>query len=150
MTVEQGRYALPSLPSSAVAQFANICPPLTKCPDAPSPYRAVDGSCNNLVQTDWGKADTALQRIIPPKYGDGLSLSLSLSLNSNFPTSPRERAKTRVASLDDEKKKRRGKVFLATRETFAKVVPFFYFFHRGSQSVPIELIDRFIHLILKL
>lgn len=33
----------------------------------------MDGSCNNLERPEWGQINTALQRIIPPKYGDGVN-----------------------------------------------------------------------------
>lgn len=31
----------------------------------------MDGSCNNEQRPEWGQINVALQRIIPPKYGDG-------------------------------------------------------------------------------
>jgi len=33
----------------------------------------MDGSCNNVEHPDVGKAGTAFQRILAPKYGDGVS-----------------------------------------------------------------------------
>jgi peroxidase len=32
----------------------------------------IDGSCNNAARTAWGKSNSALQRLLPPRYGDGL------------------------------------------------------------------------------
>ena len=34
-------------------------------------YRTIDGSCNNLEHLQWGQANTAFQRLLPPDYEDG-------------------------------------------------------------------------------
>lgn len=68
LTAEQGRYTLKELKPQ---KFTAICPSVAQCSSTSFTYRTVDGSCNNIQHTDWGKSDTALERIIPPKYGDG-------------------------------------------------------------------------------
>eukprot|EP00092_Neocalanus_flemingeri_P012666 GFUD01013650.1.p1 GENE.GFUD01013650.1~~GFUD01013650.1.p1 ORF type:complete len:825 (+),score=137.26 GFUD01013650.1:131-2605(+) len=35
-------------------------------------YRSADGSCNNLREARYGKSDTALNRILPPEYSNGI------------------------------------------------------------------------------
>ncbi|CAG9809438.1 unnamed protein product [Chironomus riparius] len=35
-------------------------------------YRTLDGSCNNLVNRDWGAAGTKYGRLLPPNYSDGI------------------------------------------------------------------------------
>ncbi|XP_049543970.1 peroxidase-like [Anopheles darlingi] len=40
---------------------------------ATEPYRSIDGSCNNLQNPTWGSANTKFNRLIPPKYNDGIS-----------------------------------------------------------------------------
>ncbi|KFB34769.1 AGAP010735-PA-like protein [Anopheles sinensis] len=45
---------------------------LTAC-DATTPYRTFDGSCNNLQNPTWGKANTPFGRLIKADYGDGIS-----------------------------------------------------------------------------
>ncbi|KAK2705306.1 peroxidase-like [Artemia franciscana] len=48
----------------------DVCPPQLFC--APSKYRTIDGSCNNLINTRWGKSLTILQRISNPDFKDGV------------------------------------------------------------------------------
>ncbi|XP_039283319.1 peroxidase [Nilaparvata lugens] len=70
LSPEQGTFALPRF-SVLNTIIADTCPQVQLC-DA-SKYRTADGSCNNLSQDRWGKAGTALHRILPPKYQDGVS-----------------------------------------------------------------------------
>ena len=42
-----------------------------RVPCAPSRYRTIDGSCNNLFQSSWGQANTAQARLLRPEYEDG-------------------------------------------------------------------------------
>ncbi|XP_076624546.1 uncharacterized protein LOC143343486 [Colletes latitarsis] len=42
------------------------------CPPASLRYRTSDGSCNNLQNLWWGSAMSAMQRFLPPAYGDGI------------------------------------------------------------------------------
>lgn len=71
LTVDQGRFALPFFQASSSSQLVDTCKPQIQCPNGPSRFRTIDGSCNNLQRPEWGQINTALQRIIPPKYGDG-------------------------------------------------------------------------------
>ena len=71
--MDQGRFVLSSFNFKNVSTLQDTCPPTTTCSNPPAAFRSFDGSCNNAVHTDWGKVDTALQRIIPPKYGDGVN-----------------------------------------------------------------------------
>ncbi|XP_076030398.1 salivary peroxidase/catechol oxidase-like [Oratosquilla oratoria] len=45
-----------------------IVPP-SNC-NSHSQYRTTDGTCNNLINTDWGKSSRRLGRFIPPIYED--------------------------------------------------------------------------------
>lgn len=71
LTREQGTFALPSF-SILDTVLGDTCPRTSFC--QPHKYRSTDGSCNNIQHELWGRASTALQRILPPKYGDGKSL----------------------------------------------------------------------------
>ncbi|XP_052817904.1 peroxidase-like [Mya arenaria] len=48
----------------------DLCDPDVTCSNdiITSPYRTIDGSCNNLDHTDWGMAWTPQRREIPPDY----------------------------------------------------------------------------------
>ncbi|MDB5325777.1 MAG: heme peroxidase [Phycisphaerales bacterium] len=46
---------------------------LLRSSDVPINVRSIDGTGNNLTQTDWGSANTALIRLAAAEYGDGLS-----------------------------------------------------------------------------
>lgn len=76
LTREQGTFALPSF-SILDTVLGDTCPRTSFC--QPHKYRSTDGSCNNVKHELWGRASTALQRILPPKYGDGKYLDLILS-----------------------------------------------------------------------
>ena len=39
------------------------------------PYRSLDGSCNNLNSTWWGKSGTPFKRWLPADYGDQFKLN---------------------------------------------------------------------------
>ncbi|XP_039301843.1 uncharacterized protein LOC105195032 isoform X2 [Solenopsis invicta] len=43
-----------------------------QCPRASLRYRTSDGSCNNLQNLWWGSAMSAMQRLLPPEYHDGV------------------------------------------------------------------------------
>ncbi|KAK6621977.1 hypothetical protein RUM44_001784 [Polyplax serrata] len=70
LSPDQGRFALPTF-SVLNTVIADTCPRITNC--RVQKYRTPDGSCNNLSHDRWGKSGTALQRIIPPKYEDGVN-----------------------------------------------------------------------------
>ncbi|XP_065211575.1 peroxidase-like [Planococcus citri] len=67
---EQGAFGLPKF-SILNTVLADTCPKKAFC--RAHKYRATDGSCNNLNHQQWGSPGTALQRILPPKYGDGVN-----------------------------------------------------------------------------
>ncbi|KAK4036631.1 chorion peroxidase [Daphnia magna] len=48
----------------------DTCPLLPAC--LPIKYRSFDGTCNNLRQPSWGSALSALERLAPPEYDDGI------------------------------------------------------------------------------
>ena len=62
------------------------CPGRTLC--SSSRYRSTDGSCNNQREGIWGKSDTVLNRILPPKYSDGIETPRRSRFGSDLP-SPR-------------------------------------------------------------
>ncbi|KAI9551668.1 hypothetical protein GHT06_022004 [Daphnia sinensis] len=72
LTVDQGRFALPFFQASS-SPLADTCRPQINCPSPLSHFRTMDGSCNNEQRPEWGQINVALQRIIPPKYGDGVN-----------------------------------------------------------------------------
>jgi len=76
LTREQGTFALPSF-SILDTVLGDTCPRTSFC--QPHKYRSTDGSCNNINHELWGRASTALQRILPPKYGDGKYLDSILN-----------------------------------------------------------------------
>ncbi|KAG8233970.1 hypothetical protein J437_LFUL013462, partial [Ladona fulva] len=47
--------------------------PTAKADCPPSPYRSIDGTCNNLVHADWGVTMRPFRRMLPPDYADGVS-----------------------------------------------------------------------------
>merc|ERR1712106_498203 len=51
--------------------IADKCPKGGPC-DALAPYRNADATCNNLGNPLWGSANSAFQRILLPKYSDGV------------------------------------------------------------------------------
>lgn len=57
------------------------CPAPPRC-NQHSKYRAIDGSCNNLQSTLWGRSETAFQRILPAQYSDGKTPDSSRSLGT--------------------------------------------------------------------
>lgn len=57
--------------SVALQNIADVC--LTSIPCNPrARYRSFDGSCNNLQQPGWGSVNTALVRLLPAAYQDGM------------------------------------------------------------------------------
>ncbi|XP_050543951.1 peroxidase-like [Daktulosphaira vitifoliae] len=74
LTRDQGTFALPNF-SILDTVLGDTCPRTSFC--QPHKYRSTDGSCNNIQHEQWGRASTALQRILPPKYADGVNLPRS-------------------------------------------------------------------------
>ncbi|XP_043785749.1 uncharacterized protein LOC122711243 [Apis laboriosa] len=58
------------------------------CPAASLRYRTSDGSCNNLKHLWWGSAMSAMERFLPPIYGDGIQ-SIRRSITGEPLPSPR-------------------------------------------------------------
>jgi len=50
--------------------LADECFPIPEC-DPISPFRTIDGRCNNLNFPVWGQANTSSTRIIEANYFDG-------------------------------------------------------------------------------
>lgn len=50
-----------------------------------SKYRTADGSCNNVVNPEWGKAFTPFNRLISPDYGDGINSPRLAGSGSQLP-----------------------------------------------------------------
>ncbi|EFX82421.1 hypothetical protein DAPPUDRAFT_49291, partial [Daphnia pulex] len=64
------------------------CPPPPVCKAVTSPYRTLDGSCNNIKQSTWGQSRTQLQRILSPDYANGIRLPRRAKNGGELP-SPR-------------------------------------------------------------
>ncbi|XP_048249474.1 peroxidase mlt-7-like isoform X1 [Haliotis rufescens] len=65
-------------------QFINI-----DC-DSSSPYRTMDGSCNNLRKPLWGRAFIPFRRFLEPAYDDGVSSPRQTAESGNPLASARE------------------------------------------------------------
>nr|CAH7728340.1 unnamed protein product [Callosobruchus chinensis] len=52
-----------------------------------SRYRTFDGSCNNLRNPVWGTPNTRYGRLLPPNYGDGISLPTTARSGNPLPLS---------------------------------------------------------------
>lgn len=83
LTVEQGFFALSNVLTSFASssaqllsgdsQPADTCPyDEVQCPNSNSTFRTINGSCNNLKNPSWGMTNTALHRLNPPKYSNGM------------------------------------------------------------------------------
>ena len=67
--------------------ISDSCPAHPSCDRemTESPFRTIDGSCNNLERTAWGKSKTQFQRALLPQYADGKSAKFfNFSLNAEF------------------------------------------------------------------
>lgn len=49
-----------------------MCPPNPSCENKIL-YRQPDGTCNNLLNTNQGRAISSFARLLPPDYADGVS-----------------------------------------------------------------------------
>lgn len=47
------------------------CMPSPMCPNPPSRYASLDGTCNNPIYSAWGSTFTPFTRLLPPDYDDG-------------------------------------------------------------------------------
>ncbi|XP_054263241.1 peroxidase-like [Macrosteles quadrilineatus] len=78
LSPDQGKFALPTF-SVLNTVIADSCPRPSSC--VAGKYRSADGSCNNLRHDQWGRGGVALQRILPPKYDDGVNAPRSQTSN---------------------------------------------------------------------
>ncbi|KAL5233066.1 hypothetical protein ACI65C_000476 [Semiaphis heraclei] len=97
LTRDQGTFALPSF-SILDTVLGDTCPRTSFC--QPHKYRSTDGSCNNIQHELWGRASTALQRILPPKYGDGVNSPRSRAVNGSPLPSARQVSVTFTQDVD--------------------------------------------------
>ena len=70
LTADQAAFGLNDF-SIKDTLIGDKCPSGGPC-EAYHPYRAADGSCNNLENPLWGAANTAFQRSLLPQYSDGV------------------------------------------------------------------------------
>ena len=70
LTGDQAGFGLNSF-SITGTLIADKCPKGGPC-NALAPYRSADATCNNLENPLWGSANSAFQRILLPKYSDGV------------------------------------------------------------------------------
>ncbi|KAJ1521037.1 hypothetical protein ONE63_002748 [Megalurothrips usitatus] len=70
LSADQGTFALPRF-SVLNTVIADLCP--RRLPCRVGKYRTADGTCNNVVNSRWGSTGSALQRLLPPRYGDGVN-----------------------------------------------------------------------------
>eukprot|EP00091_Calanus_sinicus_P024640 TRINITY_DN8959_c0_g1_i1.p1 TRINITY_DN8959_c0_g1~~TRINITY_DN8959_c0_g1_i1.p1 ORF type:complete len:454 (+),score=123.98 TRINITY_DN8959_c0_g1_i1:137-1498(+) len=78
---DQGRFALPKF-SLKGSKIEDTCPASPSRCIKNAKYRTIDGSCNNPEHSSWGRSNTALQRLLPPEYEDGLDDPRSTGLPS--------------------------------------------------------------------
>jgi len=78
---DQGRFALPKF-SLKGSKIQDTCPSNPSRCIKNAKYRTIDGSCNNPENTSWGRSNTALQRLLPPEYEDGIEIPRKSGLPS--------------------------------------------------------------------
>lgn len=83
---EQGGFGLPTF-SIQNTVIEDTCPQEPLCPK--TKYRALDATCNNRRNKNWGRAGTAFQRIIGADYDDGLNTPRAISVSGKPLPSPR-------------------------------------------------------------
>jgi peroxidase len=92
LSKDQGKFALPTFATKGTnlavpeANEESDCSTIEDGPkhcgtESNSPFRTQDGSCNNLKHPLWGRANSALTRLLPPDYEDGVSLPRGSSHN---------------------------------------------------------------------
>ncbi|XP_013392746.1 thyroid peroxidase [Lingula anatina] len=84
------------IPSSFENKLA-LCPEDAIQCDASERFRSIDGSCNNLRNSLWGKSFTPLLRLLPAQYQDGIS---SLKGSKNGGSLPNPRLVSRILHED--------------------------------------------------
>ena len=72
------------------------CVPGPPCRVLHSKYRSIDGRCNNPLpgRSMWGAAGTAMERLLPPAYMDGIWAPRELSVSGMKLKSPRTISRT--------------------------------------------------------
>ena len=93
----QSQYMLPSVrigPNTGNPYGDNSCyaaygSTSNKLYCADSKYRTLDGSCNNLYNPYWGKANVCHLRLIPSAYDDGVSSPKTYSVRGSYLPAPR-------------------------------------------------------------
>lgn len=87
LSKDQGKFALPTFATKGTnlavpeANEESDCSTIEDGPkhcgtESNSPFRTQDGSCNNLKHPLWGRANSALTRLLPPDYEDGTHFAL--------------------------------------------------------------------------
>lgn len=59
-------------------------PTLAPTCDPESPFRTLDGTCNNLNNDLWGAAFTKFRRLLPQAYGEGLDDHLAIKSSDQY------------------------------------------------------------------
>lgn len=93
----QSQYLLPSVkigPNTGNPYGDNSCyaaygSTTNKLYCADTKYRTLDGSCNNLYNPYWGKANVCHLRLLPAAYDDGISSPKSYSVKGGYLPLPR-------------------------------------------------------------
>ncbi|KAK3917344.1 Chorion peroxidase [Frankliniella fusca] len=83
LSKDQGTFALPRF-SVLNTVIADLCP--RRLPCRVGKYRTADATCNNIVNSRWGSQGSALQRLLPPKYGDGVNSPRVMANGSPLPS----------------------------------------------------------------
>lgn len=91
--------------------LSDFCPADPICDEKTifSPFRTIDGSCNNLKYPSWGKSRTQFQRALVPAYADGIH---SITVNYKY-VAQRKKMKwfnRCLVATEDEKRKRSSQV----------------------------------------
>ena len=59
--------------------FEHHCPVVARCDDT-TPFRTIDGNCNNLRNPTDGQAERTLIRLMASRYDDGNHLDISICI----------------------------------------------------------------------
>lgn len=81
LSKDQGKFALPTFSTEGTelallrldedSDCSNVNSGIVNC-DSLGQFRTQDGSCNNIRHPNWGRANIALTRLLPPDYEDGI------------------------------------------------------------------------------
>ncbi|KAL7632516.1 UNVERIFIED_CONTAM: hypothetical protein RMT77_017179 [Armadillidium vulgare] len=95
----QASFGLQGISALDSPRLQVTCPPPPRCGKKEKFYRTSDGSCNNIYNPRWGQARTAFERIVPPRYADGIS-SPRRSVTGNELPSPRLVSQSNVPDIN--------------------------------------------------